>query len=159
MLNFSMWLGEAEGIPTSCADFNNTDKPSFWGVGSDLGCHLKKRKIRRKKNSIKEALLGNPGSPFAYYPSSLNVGCGGYVGKCPPPPTPINNKTPNEGCGGSSGKCPTIVIATNNAGCGGYVGKCPPVVRGCSGSPGPCPDQVARSGATTNQKTEAPPKK
>lgn len=140
MLNFSKWLQEAEGIPTSCDQFTNMDQPFFQGVGSNMGCH-KKRKRKRKKYD--EALIGNPGTLFTIFLKGLNTGCGGYVGKCPPAPSPFNIKMDNSGAGGGSGKFFAINNKLDTTGCGGYVGKCPPPNRkGCSGIPGPCPDEI-----------------
>lgn len=141
MLNFYQWLQEAEGIPTSCSQFTNWNEPHFMGVGSDLGCHLKKKK--KKKRKYDESLLGNPGTPFTLFLKGLNAGCGGYVGKCPPPIVAFNIKMDNSGAGGGTGKIVAINNKLDTTGCGGYVGKCPPPNRkGCSGTPGPCPDEI-----------------
>jgi hypothetical protein len=130
-----------------------------------------REKIRKENQSglsgfkkFFEGGMGNPGTPYPPIDQptqggkTLNSGCGGGPGPCPPKPADINIKLDNSGCLGGAGRCGPIDNKLDNKGCGGGPGPCPPVPKGCSGAP--CPTTPAAgtavSTAPTNQNPQEP---
>lgn len=67
MKTFTEWLQEAAGIPVSCKDYVQGDKPNYGGSGSNQGCspqEAKAGKCKPKKHAGKnEAIVVGPQPP------------------------------------------------------------------------------------------------